>query len=462
MTLRCTTQPEFQPHFGRRIEVDFDAAHVTSDAGAVLLRHTDHALNFIGRLSTCFSDGRDPARITHTLPQLLAQRLYGLALGYPDLNDHDRLRFDPMISLLAGKKDPHLELAAGKSTLNRLELSPELPCPDAERYHKITWNQEQIDRFFLDLFLDSFDAPPSEIILDLDATDAPLHGRQEGYFFHGYYDGYCYLPLYIFAGDHVLCARLRPSNIDACKGWDLELPRIVEGIRQRFGHQVRIVVRADSGFCREALMKWCEDNNVDYVLGLARNAVLERLLAPALSQAKALHEQTREAVRVFEEFGYRTQDSWSRLRRVIGKAEWLDKGANPRFVVTSLAQMEGQPLYEQLYCARGEAENRIKEQQLDLFGDRLSTAFIKSNQLRLYMSALAYALLNELRRVGLSGTKMVQATVGSIRTHLLKVGAQIRISVRRVKVSFSKGWPGRQMFEQCWARLHEGFPHAVG
>jgi hypothetical protein len=393
---------------------------------------------------------------------LVAQRLYGLALGYEDLNDHDELRRDPLLAVLAEKEDPTGEsrvrerdrgkALAGKSTLNRLELSG-VVVKKEERYKKIRLEMEAVDRLLVEIFLEAYPTPPEEMVLDLDATDDPLHGNQEGRFFHGYYGHYCYLPLYIFAGDHLLCARLRPSNIDASAGCVEEVARIVARIRQTWP-EVRITLRADSGFCREELMGWCERNRVDYVLGLAKNERLKAKIVSEQAQAAEQYRQAGLAARVFKEFRYQTRESWSRARRVIAKAEHLEKGANPRFVVTSLGpeRWETRKLYEDLYCQRGELENRIKE-QLMLFADRTSTALLRSNQIRLYFSSMAYTLMEALRRLGLKQTELAQAQCSTIRLKLLKIGALIRITVRRVWVSMASGYPYAELFAQAWARL---------
>jgi hypothetical protein len=378
---------------------------------------------------------------------MLAQRLYGLALGYEDLNDHEQLRNDPLLAMLAGRRELDRPLA-GKSTLNRLEL-----CGRSERYHKIGYAPEAIDRLLVDLFLEAHAEAPKRIVLDLDATDIPVHGHQPERFFHGYYDGYCYLPLYIFCGDHLLCARLRPANQDAAAGAVGDVQRIVEQVRQRWP-EVEIVLRADSGFCREELMAWCECNRAGYVLGLARNPRLRALIDAPMEEAKALHQSTGEAARVFSGFQYSTLKSWSCERRVVAKAEYLDKGENPRFVVTSLdpEQWPAQALYEKFYCARGEMENRIKE-QMCLFADRLSTKQMHSNQLRLYFSALAYTLMEALRRLGLKGTEWAQAQVDTIRLRLLKIGTVVRVSVRRVLLQFSSSYPWQAIFGQVYRAL---------
>src|SRR5271165_6913798 len=437
----------FTAHFSRRVEAGFSAGQVSTDGGALLLREADRRINLLGRLAGCFSDGRAPLLVKHQLPEMLAQRIYGLALGYQDLNDHEQLRNDPLLALLSGKRELE-EPLAGKSTLNRLELPGR-----TGRYHKIGYSAEAIDRLLADLFIESHAAPPAEIVLDLDATDIPLYGHQPQRFFHGYYDTYCYLPLYIFSGDQLLCARLRPSNQDAASGSVQEVKRIVEQLRERWP-EVKIVLRADSGFCREELMAWCESNAVDYLFGLARNARLAKIIGAQMHQARLQHQSTGQAARVFAEFIYRTHKSWSRSRRVVAKAEYLDKGENPRFVVTSLStkQWAAQHLYEKFYCARGEMENRIKE-QMCLFADRLSTDELKGNQLRLYFSALAYTLMEALRRLGLKGTAWAEAQVDTIRLKLLKIGAIVRVSVRRVMLQLSSAYPWKDLYAQAFHAL---------
>jgi hypothetical protein len=424
---------------------------VSSDGGALLLREVERRINLLGRLAGCFRDGRNQSLVEHKLPEMLSQRVYGLALGYEDLNDHEQLRSDPLLGLLSGKRNLE-EPLAGKSTLNRLELTGR-----TGRYHKITYSAESIDRLLVDLYIESrpegIRAMPSEVVLDLDATDIPLYGHQPERFFHGYYDSYCYLPLYIFAGGQLLCARLRPANQDAAAGSVEEASRIVAQLRQRWP-QVKIVLRADSGFCREALMAWCEQNSVDYVFGLQRNQRLRRIIGAQMHQAHMLHQTTGKAARVFAEFDYQTHKSWSRARRVVAKAEHLDKGENPRFVVTSLTpqQWVAQDLYEKFYCARGEMENRIKE-QMCLFADRLSTDEMKGNQLRLYFSALAYSLVEALRRLALKGTEWAQAQVDTIRLKLLKIGAIVRISARRIVLQMSSAYPWKDIHAQAFHAL---------
>jgi hypothetical protein len=437
----------------REVVSRFDGGYVVSDGGALLLRQVEHRADILGRFAACFTDQRDPRRVEHSVEQLVKQRVYGLALGYEDLNDHEKLRQDPLLAVLAGKAEPTQEPLAGKSTLNRLELT--LPQADAaqQRYKKILFDPASADRLLVDLFVEAHASPPAEIILDLDATDDPLHGKQEGRFFHGYYGHYCYLPLYIFAGDHLLCARLRTANTDGSAGAVAEVERLAKQLR---GHwpAVNIILRADSGFCREELMSWCEQNGVDYIFGLARNRRLEAMLAEALAEAQQRHEVTGQPARVFRELRYQTRETWTRERRVVGKAEYLSKGANPRFVVTSLAKerWEARALYEQLYCQRGEMENRVKE-QFQLFSDRTSTHWLWSNQLRLSLSAFAYVLIDTLRRVGLRGTEMAQAEANTIRLRLLKIGAVVRVSTRKIWVSLASAHPVARLFAHVYATL---------
>jgi hypothetical protein len=437
----------FAAYFSRRVEAGFTGGQVSSDGGALLLRQTDRRINLLNRLAGCFSDARNQEQVEHTVAGMLAQRIYGLALGYEDLNDHEQLRADPVFGLLSGKRKLE-EPLAGKSTLNRMEL----PGRSA-RYHKINYSAEAIDRLLVDLYIESHDAAPNQIVLDLDATDIPLYGHQPERFFHGYYDNYCYLPLYIFAGDQLLCARLRPSNHDAAAGSLDEVARIVTQLRARWP-EVKIVLRADSGFCREELMSWCELNGVDYLFGLARNQRLRRIIGKPMHEAQILHQATGKAARIFAEFDYRTHKSWSRARRVVAKAEYLDKGENPRFVVTSLSAEEWATpgLYEKFYCARGEMENRIKE-QMCLFADRLSTDEMTGNQLRLYFSALAYTLVEALRRLALTGTEWAQAQVDTIRLKLFKIGAIVRISVRRILLQMSSAYPWKDIYARAFHAL---------
>jgi Transposase DDE domain group 1 len=419
-----------------------------------LLRETDRAIGLIDRIAACFRDGRDPSRVVHSLRTLIGQRIIGLALGYEDVADHDALRFDPVLALFADRLESRRDDCAtlgGKSTLNRLEHAPRAAD---DRYRKITVDRIAVESLFVELFLDAHAKPPKEIVLDLDATDDPLHGHQEGRFFHGYYGCYCYLPLYVFCGRHLLAAKLRRSNVDAAAGAVEEVGRIVARIRARWP-RVRIMLRADSGFAREALMAWCETHRVDYVFGLARNSRLLEELAIDMAWAEDEHEKTGQAVRRFKDFRYATLDTWSRRRRVIGKAEHLAKGANPRFVVTSLKRraIDAKTLYERVYCARGEMENRIKEQQLDLFADRTSTATMAANQLRLWFSSFAYVLMAALRRLGLQHTELETATCGTIRLKLLKIGARVIVSVRRIKIAMASACPYQAVFALAHARL---------
>jgi len=342
---------------------------------------------------------------------------------------------------------------AGKSTLNRMELG----TGAKDRYKKITFWKDWIDELFVTMFLESYQTAPDKIILDLDTTDLPLHGKQEGRFFHGYYDSYCYLPLYIFCGEQILCARLREANHDASYGSLAEIQRIVTQIRAAWP-EVKITLRADSGFCRNELMSWCENNGVDFAFGLARNQRLRRIIGAQMNEATQQWRATSQPARVFCEFQYKTKKTkkggWDRERRVVAKAEHIDGKENPRFVVTSLTseQWAAQALYEQLYCARGDMENRIKE-QFSLFADRVSTETMRGNQMRLYLSAMAYILVSGLRRLGLKGTELAEAQVSTIRTKLLKIGAQIRVTVRKVWVSMASSYPWQDLYQQVWTNL---------
>jgi hypothetical protein len=448
----CTqSQFPFEAHFSRQVGGQFDGGQLSIEGGAPLLRQVDRKIGLLRRVTGCFTEGRDPERVEHRLGEMLAQRIQGLALGYEDLNDHEELRHDPLLALLAGKHDLTAPLA-GKSTLNRMELAP-AGSPRTERYHRITYSAEALDALLVQIFLEAHRSPPREIVLDLDVTDTPLHGEQEGRFFHGYYGHYCYLPLYVFCGEHLLCARLRPSHQDASAGSLAEVQRIVAQVRARWP-KVRLVLRADSGFCRQELMAWCETHGVDYVFGLARNARLRRKIAAPMRQAKQEHRRTGKAARAFAEFSYRTRCSWSRARRVVAKAEYLEKGENPRYLVTSLEThtWPAQKLYERLYCARGEMENRIQE-QFQLFSDRMSTETMRANQLRLYFSSLAYVLVHALRRLGLAGTEWATARVDTIRLRLLKIAAQVHVTARRIWIRYSRSYPWKQQFAAAWKAL---------
>jgi DDE family transposase len=435
---------------GRRVEAAFDGGSISSDGGALLLGAADRALGLIDRFAGCFQDNRQSGLVEHRVRTLVGQRVFGQALGYEDLNDHDRLRHDPVLAVLVGKLSARRRdcaPAAGKSTLNRLELSRTEPT----RYHKISHDPAAIEALFVALFLEAHEEAPEQIVLDLDATDDPIHGGQEGRFFHGYYGGYCYLPLYIFCGRHLLAAKLRPANIDASAGSLEEVNRIVGQIRARWP-EVRIVLRADSGFARDGLMTWCEDNGVHYLFGLARTARLVAQIEAELAEAAAQSAASGAPARRFKDFMWTTLKSWSCRRRVVGKAEWTGGEANPRFVVTTLDPQYGDArmLYEDFYCARGEMENRIKECQLDLFADRTSTATMRANQLRLWFASMAYVLLEGLRRIGLKATKLANATCGSIRLKLFKIGALVRVSVRRIRIAIASRHP----WQRDWAIAH--------
>ncbi|HEY6373132.1 MAG TPA: IS1380 family transposase [Candidatus Sulfotelmatobacter sp.] len=460
---------------GRELVWRFDGGDITSDGGALLLQKLEQRTGIVRRFAACFTDYRRAKQIEHPLLDLILQRVFGLALGYEDLNDHDELRRDPMLAVALSKDDVKGEqrrraqdrgkALAGKSTLNRLELtapdydgSPRQPDSHKPETKKIVVDPESIDALLVDLFLEAHPHPPDQIILDLDATDDIVYGHQEGRFYHGYYHDYCYLPLYVFCGEHLLCARLRTSNRDASADSVEEMEPLVARIRQRWP-AVKIQLRGDAGFCREKLMAWCEREGIDYIFGLAQNPRLKKLIATPMAQAEKQYQQTQTPARWFSEFFYSTQDTWSRQRRVIAKAEHLDKGPNPRFVVTSLSpeQMSAQELYEKGYCARGDCpENRIKEQQLDLFADRTSTGKMWSNQLRLYFSSMAYVLLQTLRRTALAGTELQKAQCGTIRLKLLKIGAQVRVTVRKIWISLSGAYPYAALFTDMLATLEAG------
>ena len=460
----CTgEQMHFHALGGREVVGRFDGGAISSDGGALLLSEVEARTRIVGRFTACFTDHRDPEAIEHTALELVSQRVFALALGYEDLNDHDRLRLDPLIAVAVGKLDPSgrnrvMERDKGKplassSTLNRLELTPE-DADSASRYKKIVADPEAMDRLLVDCFLDAHDKPPKRIWLDLDATDDPVHGNQEGRFFHGYYRHYCYLPLYIFCGEHLLCARLRKADIDASAGSVEELTRIVAQIRARWPN-TRIIIRGDSGFCREEIMFWCESNDVDFVLGLAKNARLLKKTLCARIRAQQEYLDTGRASRVFREFSYRTRKTWSRKRRVAAKAEHLRQGSNPRFVVTSLGpeEADSRTLYEDLYCARGDMENRIKECQLELFADRTSTQTLRANQIRLYFSSFAYVLMCALRRFGLQDSELAHAQPGTVRVRLLKLGAQVRLTTRKVWIAFSESFPAMELFIQVLRKI---------
>jgi hypothetical protein len=445
---------------GRRLVGAFDGGAISSNGGVVLLAAADKRIGLSDRLARCFKDLRLPEAVTHAVPDLLRQRIFALALGHEDLIDHDVLRDDPALSAVLDKPGGRL---AGKSTLNRLEHAGKVKTDS--RHHKFDHDPHAIERLFVDVFLDAHGADagghpkrqqkaPVRIVLDLDATDDPVYGAQEGRHFHGYYDCYCYLPLYVFCGRHLLAAKLRTSSLDAAHGATEEVARIVAHIRTRWP-KTTIVIRADSGFSRDDLMAWCEANDVQYVLGLAGNTRLVRKLAPELRKAKRKAKRTGQPARVFADFDYRTRKSWSAKRRVIGKAEWTNGGANPRFIVTNVHAANGDArfLYEDVYCQRGEMENRLKECQGDLFADRTPAPTMRANQLRLWLASFAYVLMCAVRRIGLTGTKLAAATCGTIRLKLLKIGALVTISVRRVKLAFASACPERDVFELAARRL---------
>jgi len=453
MPTECRTESfDFGTVEGRTVEAAVDAGLVTSDAGALLLKATDRAIGLIGRFAGCFHDERRAELIEHEVATLVGQRVFAIALGYEDLNDHDELRHDPLMAVLAGKLTPkreHCAPVAGKSTLNRLELSKLEPT----RYHKVSHNPVAIKNLLIDVFLESRARPPRQIVLDLDATDDPLHGEQEGRFFHGYYDCYCYLPLYVFCGRHLLLAKLRRADIDAAAGVVEEIARLVARIRARWPN-TSILLRADADFARDALMAWCEATDVEFVLGLGRNERLIAEIAPELERAAAASARGRPR-RYFKSFMWRTRRTWSRPRRVVAKVEWSKGEANPRFVVTSLTrrQCKAKDLYEKVYSARGDMENRIKECQLDLFADRTSAATMRANQLRLWFYSMAYVLLCALRRIGLHDTDLADATCGTIRLKLLKIGALVRISVRRIRIAMASACPAAQIWGIAARRL---------
>ena len=453
----CTVeQLSFQGVGKRQIVARFDGGQLSSDGGGLLLREVERRTNLLTQFAACFRDYRNPTRVEHSLESLISQRVVGLALGYEDLNDHDQLRHDPLIAMLVEKADPTRALA-GKSTLNRLELTPEGNGED--RYKRIVYDTAAIDRFLVNAFLQAYAKAPERIVLDLDTTDDEIHGGQEGRFFHGYYGSYCYLPLYIFSGEHLLCARLRQSNVGPAEGTVEELDRIVTQIREQWP-EVKLVIRADSAFSRDDIMSWCEEHGVDYVLGLARNARLERMIASEMEQACAESKRTNLPFRSYKDFEYQTLESWSRARRVVGKAEYLIDKPNARFVVTSLSveAFAGQTLYENEYCGRGDMENRIKEQKTFLFSDRTSTGTMHANQLRLWFSSVAYLMMSALRRLGLKGTDLEKAQCDTIRLKLFKIGARITVTARKIWISLSSSYPLANLFARVCSNLAHASP----
>lgn len=457
----------FQGLDGREVVGNFEGGKITSDAGGLLLREANKKIGLLGRFAQCFVDYRRNDLIEHTVLELVSQRVYGICLGYEDLNDHEDLRRDLCLSVMVEKRDVEgihrrqkevrgIPLA-GKSTLNRLELTP-YDSREIDPYHKIVGDLEKVDDLLVNVFLESHPRPPQEIIIDLDNTDDPLHGHQEGRYFHGYYDCYCYTPLYIFCGEHLLLSRLSTSNVSGPTYAVAEVSRIIAQIRKTWP-EVKIILRGDSDFSREELMRWCEENSVDYVFGLAKNNRLIKKISKKLSKSKRRYYANKKPTKRYQDFRYQTLESWSKTRRVVGKAEYLAKGANPRFIVTSLPknQVNSRDLYEKLYCARGDMENRIKEQQMDLFADRTSTQKMRSNQLRLYFSSMAYVLLHAIRRLGLQGTEYAKAQCGTIRTKLFKIGAQIKVSFRRIFISMATGCPYAEIFSTALSNLQKAF-----
>lgn len=488
----------FQDLGGKKVEADFSGGHLSSDGGILLVREVDQTLQISEKLSKCFNDYRDMRYVEHPLEIMIAQRMHGLALGYEDINDHERLRYDPLFAASCGqsdilgerrsKREDKGKALAGKSTLNRLELGAD---ETDGHYRKIQANASKIESLLVKTGVASIPRQSRVIVLDFDATDDPIHGAQEGRFFHGYYGNYCYLPLYCFCEEIPLWAELREANQDGSAGTQEALEKIVKSIRERLGKQVKIIVRADSGFCRENLMSWIEaEPNVHYCIGLARNKRLQKQLEPTfdLVREELGHEELRlcalgagakevpnveGTARAFSEFEYTTLDTWSRLRRVIGKAEITNGKVNPRFIVTDLTGHEdwahtdsrfesATALYENFYCARGDMENRIKEQQLDLFADRTSTRAMASNQLRLWLSTFAYFLLTRLREIALKETRFANATPGSIRVHLMKIAAQVCISTRRLHVRLASACPCADVFAHAHEKLLQYAQSAYG
>ncbi|HAA32711.1 MAG TPA: IS1380 family transposase [Cyanobacteria bacterium UBA8553] len=472
----------------RQVIVNFQGGTVTSDAGLTLIADLDQRLKITSRLAACFQDHRQANRVEHSVKSLVAQRVYGLVQGYEDLNDHEQLRHEPMFALAVGKlmgDGIKPVVLAGKSTLNRLEHCPETVTNRGEsRYHRIGHNTADIEKLFVEWFLESYSKPPSTIVLDLDVTDDQVHGEQEGAYFNTYYDGVCYAPLYIFCGKHLLVAKLRPSNVDPADGALEQLKRVIELIRSRWPN-VGILVRGDSAYAREEIMEWCESQvEVDYVFGLSKNSRLMTMTRETQRKARVSYEGTKQTVESFLEtlfhpdeelkevenlvlpcilyrsLNYQTEKSWSRLRRVVSKVEYSHTGVKIRFVVTSIPTNKVPPgeLYTQRYCPRGEMENRFKEQQLELFSDRTSTHTFEGNQLRLWFSSVAYVLMNALRESCLASTDLRCAQVGTIRAKLLKLGARLLVSVRRVLVSISSGCPYQDIFATAYQCL-QTLPH---
>ena len=460
MSTECTSSKlPFNPLAGRRVEVDFHAGRVSSMGGLVLLRMVAEGMGLFEQFADCFVDHRDPTRVAHALPELLAQRVLSIAAGFEDLNDHDRLRLDPVLAVASGKADPFGTTRSGvplasPATLNRLELARTEVDPQ-RRDLKVLHRPEAIESLLVDLFLDEMGAPPAQVVLDVDATNVELHGQQEGTHYHGYYDQYCYLPIYIFCGQHLLTAKLQTSDQGEVPTALAELQRVVRHIRERWP-AVPVLVRGDGAYSHDSLMSWCEDDGIDFVLGMPKNSRLNGEVAEDQARMAKVAEESGEPARCYRSFRYKTRKSWSRERRVVAKVEQLADKANPRFVVTSLED-DAKHLYEAVYCARGDAENRIKEQQLGLFADRASSHTKRGNQLRLWFSAIAYVLMEALRRRALRGTKMARAQVWTIREHLLRVGALVKLSVRRVLVSLSSSFPKQDVFRLATTNLRTSF-----
>ncbi|WGV23788.1 IS1380 family transposase [Halotia branconii] len=483
-TDRTPKQFKFSGEKSHPIVVNFQGGTVTSDAGLSLIAEIDRKLEITSKFAQCFQDYRQPNRVDHSIESLIKQRIYGLVMGYEDLNDHEELRQDPMFALAVLKTmgiEDEPTILAGKSTLNRLEHCPEDVEQGADsRYHKIGHCPSEIESLFVKIFLESHAKEPRQIILDLDVTDDLVHGSQEQVFFNTYYGGYCYAPLYIFCGKHLLAAKLRPSNVDPAFGALSELQRVIKQIRQQWKN-VEILVRGDSAYSRDDIMTWCESQpGLDYVFGLAQNSRLigmtttiqsraslefEQKLSTAVSFLETVFKPDEQLPRLacdlidnsiwYKSLDYQTRESWSRSRRVVCKVEYGAKGTNIRFVVTTLATNKVPPsqLYKQKYCQRGEMENRFKEQQLELFSDRTSTHTFPGNQLRLWFSSLAYVLMNALRQKCLTKTELQNATVGTIRTKLLKLGALITVNTRCILIAITSSCPYKNIFATAHRRL---------
>ncbi len=484
-TAHSLNQFNFRSIKGRKVIADFTGGRITSDAGIVLLAELDRKLKITEKFAQCFRDYRDLSYVDYSVHKLLAQRVYGIVLGYEDVNDHDKLRHDPALAIALERLnfiDSNEGILAGKSTINRLEYCPEtIINQSSSRYHKIEHDPKEIERAFVEIFLASYKKPPREIILDMDVTDDQVHGNQEGAFFNPYYKGVCYAPLYIFCGHHLLVAKLRSSNVDPADGALPELKRIIGLIREKW-QETHIIVRGDSAYSREDIMSWCEEQvKVDYVLAMATNSQLKLRASDIMEKAKADYEsrlkpvtklmetlfsqeeELSEAYKLvpkstwYRSLCYKTQQSWSRYRRVVTKVCHDSKGAKMRHVVTSLPASSIPPskLYTDKYCPRGEMENRIKEQQLDLFADRTSTQLFDSNQLRLWLSSMAYVLMQSFRQNCLKRTPLAKATVGKIRLSLLKLGARITISCRRILIAIATACPYQDILGIAYSRISD-------